>query len=195
MQQRSVETRRILMEATLDTIQALGYHRASTNEIIKRAGMSRGAMLHHYPTKVALLTAAFQYLHDHIVIDVEELIKTAENQQLGWPELLDDIMSRYFQGRNWDVFLEIMVAARTDQALWAQLVPIVQTYYAEVDNVWHQHFTTSKVDAEVATLLNLSLCVIRGMALQTLLRDDPDYYANIMQQWKELITPLVKKRT
>ena len=194
MQQRSRETQQILLEATLDTIQALGYHRASTNEIIKRAGVSRGAMLHHFPTKVALLTAAFQYLHDQIAVDVETLIKTAENQQLSWPALLDDIMARYFQGRLWDVFLEIMVAARTDEVLWTQLVPIVQSYYIEVDNVWHRYFTTSKVDAEVATLLNLSLCVIRGMALQTLLRDDPEYYTNIMHQWKELITPLVNSR-
>ena len=194
MQQRSLETRRILMEATLDSMCELGYHQSSTTEIIRRAGVSRGAMLHHYPTKVALLSATFEYLHDQISRDVERLIEEAEKEGLTWPDLLDEIMERYFQGRLWDAFLEIMVAARTDRDLWKQLVPTVQKYYAQVDDVWHRHFTTNDVDSEIVTLLNLSLCVIRGMALQMLLRDDPQYYEQIMRQWKAIIAPLVKKK-
>lgn len=194
MQQRSLETRRILMEATLDSMCELGYHQSSTTEIIRRAGFSRGAMLHHYPTKVALLSASFEYLHDQISNDVQTLIEQAEKEGLTWADLLDEIMTRYFQGRLWDAFLEIMVAARTDHELWQQLVPTVQKYYAQVDNVWHRHFTTNDVNSEIATLLNLSLCVIRGMALQMLLRDDPHYYEEIMRQWKAMIAPLVKSK-
>ena len=138
MQQRSLETRRILMEATLDSMCELGYHQSSTTEIIRRAGVSRGAMLHHYPTKVALLSATFEYLHDQISRDVERLIEEAEKEGLTWPDLLDEIMERYFQGHLWDAFLEIMVAARTDRDLWKELVPTVQKYYAEVDDVWHR---------------------------------------------------------
>ncbi len=194
MQKRSLETRRILMEATLDTIRDLGYHHASTTEIIERAGVSRGAMLHHYPTKIALLAATFQHLHGQTLADVESLINAAEQEELTWADLLDEIMTRYFQGRHWDVFLEIIVAARTDPDLWEQLVPIVQQYHAQVNNVWHRHFTTATVDSEITTLLNLSLCVLRGMALQMLVRDDPHCYLGIMQQWKAMIAPLVKRK-
>ncbi|MCP4417463.1 MAG: TetR/AcrR family transcriptional regulator [Chloroflexi bacterium] len=194
MQKRSLETRQALLEATLDAIQILGYQNASTSEIIERAGVSRGAMLHHYPTKTDLLAATFQYLHNQTAADVERLIKTAEAEGLTWADLLDEIMARFFQGRIWDVFLEITVAARTDPELWTQLVPIVQQYYAQVDSVWHHHFTTAVVDSEITTLLNLSLCVLRGMALQMLIRDDPQYYLDIMQQWKAMIMPLVNNR-
>lgn len=194
MQKRSLETRHALIEATIDTIQSLGYHQASTNEIITRASVSRGAMLHHYPTKKDLLTATFQYIHDQTADDVERLIEASEAKGLIWPDMLDEIMNRYFQGRLWDVFLEISVAARTETELWEQLVPIVEQYYAQVDNVWHRHFTTATIDSEITTLLNLSLCVIRGMALQTLIRDGPQYYLDIMQQWKALIMPLVNRK-
>lgn len=187
IQQRSLETRQLILEAVLDTIQELGYHRASTTEIVKRAGVSRGAMLHHYPTKVALLSAAFKYLHDQVAADVSALISQAESDGHEWAELLDEIMERFFNGRLWDVFLEIMVAARTDQALWEQLVPTVMKYYYDVDQVWHQHFSAADADLAVTTRFNLAMCVLRGMAVQKLLRDDPDYYQNIMRLLKKMM--------
>lgn len=187
IQQRSLETRQAILEAVLDTIQELGYHRASTTEIVKRAGVSRGAMLHHYPTKVVLLSAAFKYLHDEVTADVSTLISQAEADGREWPELLDEILARFFSGRLWDVFLEIMVAARTDQVLWEQLVPTVMKYYYDVDQVWYKHFSAADASQTTATKFNLAMCVLRGMAVQKLLRDDPLYYENIMHLLKKMM--------
>lgn len=194
VQQRSIETRQAIVAATLEAIDELGYHRASTTEIVKRAGMSRGAMLHHYPTKVELLSAAFKQLHDEVAADVQQLIAQAEQDGRAWVELLDEIMARYFSGRLWDVFLEMMVAARTDEALWNELVPTVMQYYYDVDQIWHQHFAADDTDGEMSVLLNLSMCVLRGMAVQKLLRDDPTYYENIIRQLKTLIQLFLKTR-
>ena len=108
MQQRSVETRQLLMEATIDCIREMGYHRASTNEIVRRAGLSRGAMLHHYPTKHDLLVAAFGWVHEEISADIETLFQQAETDGTEWIDLLDEIMARYFQGRSWEAFVEIV---------------------------------------------------------------------------------------
>ena len=194
MQQRSLETRQLLMEATIDCICDMGFHRASTNEIVRRAGVSRGAMLHHYPTKRDLLVAAFAWVHEEISADVEALVRDAQQNDFEWSNLLDEMMTRYFSGRTWEAFVEIMVGARTDSALQNQLRPIVADYYDRIDYVWQTHFTTDLLDNDVATLINLSLCVLRGMAFQMLIRDDPDYYQNMMAQWKTMIAPLIHRR-
>ncbi|MGB1250042.1 MAG: TetR/AcrR family transcriptional regulator [Candidatus Promineifilaceae bacterium] len=192
MQQRSVETRQLLMEATIDCIREMGYHRASTNEIVRRAGLSRGAMLHHYPTKHDLLVAAFAWVHEEISADIETLFRDAQANNIHWIDLLDEIMARYFQGRSWEAFVEIIVAARTESALREQLRPIVRDYYDHIDRVWQTYFTTEIVGIDVANLINLSLCVVRGMAFQMLIRDDPLYYDDMMRQWKAMIAPLIK---
>ena len=193
MQQRSLETRQLLMEATIECLCDMGFHRASTNEIVRRAGVSRGAMLHHYPTKRDLLVAAFAWVHEEISADVETLVRDAQQDDIEWSDLLDEMMTRYFSGRTWEAFVEIMVGARTDSEMQAQLRPIVANYYDRIDHVWQTHFTTHLPDSDVATLINLSLCVLRGMAFQMLIRDDPDYYQSMMAQWKKMIAPLIHR--
>ena len=60
-QERSVRTRERLLDATLDVIFEEGWSGTSTNRICERAGVSRGAQTHHYPTKVELLLAAIEH--------------------------------------------------------------------------------------------------------------------------------------
>ena len=65
-QQRSIETRNKLIAATYDCIHDFGYHGTSTTKVIDRAKMSRGAMLHHFPTKIDLIAAAYEAIpHRH----------------------------------------------------------------------------------------------------------------------------------
>ena len=63
-QERSIETQGRLLDATIACLVDLGYARASTTEICKRAGLSRGAQLHHYPTKAELVSAAIERLFE-----------------------------------------------------------------------------------------------------------------------------------
>lgn len=196
-QQRSLNTQQQLLNSTIHCIAEFGYHQASTNTIVEHAGVSRGAMLHHFPTKVDLLSAAFKQLHETITADVQTLITQAEINEQTWPDLLDEIAKRYFDGPLWDFFLELTVAARTDDALRAELIPTVRQYYSELNPMWHRYFTSAEIDAEVATLLNLSLSVIRGLALQRLIIDEADsetFFSDIIDQLKKLITPLIQSR-
>jgi AcrR family transcriptional regulator len=54
-EERSATTRARLLDATIDCLSELGYTNTTTTEIAKRAGLSRGAQLHHFPTKAAWL--------------------------------------------------------------------------------------------------------------------------------------------
>src|SRR5262245_43144086 len=61
-EERSAATRERLLEATVDSLVELGYARTTTIEVAERAGLSRGAMLHHFPSKAALVAAAVRHL-------------------------------------------------------------------------------------------------------------------------------------
>src|SRR5712664_3809714 len=63
-EERSAATRGRLLDATLECLSELGYARTTTTEIAERGGVSRGAQLHHFPTKSELVTEAMGHLFD-----------------------------------------------------------------------------------------------------------------------------------
>ncbi|MCB0034520.1 MAG: TetR/AcrR family transcriptional regulator [Anaerolineales bacterium] len=193
-EERSQVTRQQLLEATIDIVHERGYQNASTNEIVARAGVSRGALLHHYPTKIDLLSAAFQYAHEQIIADVARLM--AQTRAIGgdWTDALDDIWSRLFRGRLWDFTLDMAVAARGDEALAQHLDPTLHSYRTDLDKVWSQYFLSSDSTAESKRLLNLTFCVMRGIALQTVLREDPQFYEDMMREWKGVLEVMLRDK-
>src|SRR6185503_20711778 len=65
-QARRAATQGALLDATLDALVELGYGATTTLEVERRAGVSRGARIHHFPTKALLLASAVDYLYEHL---------------------------------------------------------------------------------------------------------------------------------
>ncbi|HEX3764146.1 MAG TPA: helix-turn-helix domain-containing protein [Kofleriaceae bacterium] len=61
-QQRREETRRALLDAAVQSLIEVGFARTTTLEVQRRAEVSRGALLHHFPSKAELLVAAVDHL-------------------------------------------------------------------------------------------------------------------------------------
>src|SRR5215468_1063408 len=61
-QQRRDETRRALLDAAVESLIEVGFARTTTLEVQRRADVSRGALLHHFPSKAELLVAAVDHL-------------------------------------------------------------------------------------------------------------------------------------
>src|SRR5947209_726184 len=60
--QRRDETRRALLDAAVESLIQVGFARTTTLEVQRRADVSRGALLHHFPSKAELLVAAVDHL-------------------------------------------------------------------------------------------------------------------------------------
>lgn len=63
-QERREDTRARLLTATIECLVEHGYARTTTQRVQDRAGLSRGALLHHFATKEALLVAAVSHVAD-----------------------------------------------------------------------------------------------------------------------------------
>ena len=61
-QTKSEQTRENILASAIDCFYELGYSSTTTDNIAKKAGVSRGAMLHHFPTRFDLINAAVQCL-------------------------------------------------------------------------------------------------------------------------------------
>ncbi len=60
-------TRKAVMQAAMQTIEELGYYRASSNEIARRAGFTWGVIQHHFGTREGLLLAVIRQTIDEFL--------------------------------------------------------------------------------------------------------------------------------
>src|SRR5437764_1294066 len=72
---RSRETKRKLMEATVDCLVERGWAGTTTVLVAERAGVSRGAQLHHFRTRGELVAAAVEYVG---VQSVQDMLRRAD---------------------------------------------------------------------------------------------------------------------
>src|SRR5210317_1423008 len=62
--QKSAMTRASLLEAAIQCFVKCGYKNTTTSRIAEEAGVSRGAMLHHFPSRDAVIRGAVFYLQE-----------------------------------------------------------------------------------------------------------------------------------
>ena len=119
-QERRDGTRRALLDAAVESLVEVGFARTTTLEVQKRAGVSRGALLHHFPSKAVLLTAAI----DHLAEMRGRELKARATSLPGGGERVDavlDLLWECFGGALFQVAVELRAAARTDAELRAVL--------------------------------------------------------------------------
>ncbi len=127
-QRKSIQTRVTILDAAVDCLQTHGYGRTTTQVIAKKAGISRGAMLHHYATKQDLIAAVIDYtiykrmelfLHGVRALKDTDRIAEMAGIQIVWESLLT---------REFDAYLELAIAARTDPELAEIFLPKARRY-------------------------------------------------------------------
>ncbi|CCQ14670.1 putative transcriptional regulator, TetR family protein [Rhodococcus sp. AW25M09] len=156
--ERTAGTRAKLLDAAIDCLVELGFAKTSTQEIARRAGVSRGAQLHHFPTKESLVIAAVEHLVDR---RLSEILEAQPDPERG-PEILADA----FSGPLFYAALELWVAARTDPALHEAMIPL-ERRVAEAIQGGAQIVMGSRMSAES---IELSVELVRGLAVSALFR-------------------------
>ena len=185
--QRSSSTQKSLLNATIECLVELGYEGTSTPEICRRAGVSRGAQLHHFPTKVSLLVAAVEHLcdirHQEFRLLIEKSATGAQRLDLAFEELW-----KVYTGPTLSAWMEMVVASRTDSVLNEHMRRISQRLEDETEVTLRDLFGISQhVPGKAAVRLVLSL--LDGLAFRTILQDDGSakealtIFRHLVQPW------------
>jgi AcrR family transcriptional regulator len=121
-EERRTETKRRVLDAAVDCLVEDGYFNLTTGRVADRAGVSRGAQLHQYPTRQELVVAAMGYLADQRASGLREEAARLPDDADRIAAALALLWSQ-FSGRLFQAGIELMVAARTDAVLRAALAP------------------------------------------------------------------------
>jgi AcrR family transcriptional regulator len=189
-QERSRATRARLLEATIDCLVEHGWSGTTTTVVAARAGVSRGAQLHHYPTRTALVTAAVEHLTERRAVELraEAAALPAGTDRL---DRVVDLLAAAFTGPLFVAALELWVAARTDAELRAALLPLEARIGREMHRLSVELLGVDERRPGVREAVQATLDLLRGLWVANLLSDDSARRATLLHAWKTQLAALL----
>lgn len=180
-EERSAETRRRLLDAAIACLNERGYTGTTTTEIAGRAGVSRGAQVHHFRHKEELVIGALEHICARRLAELRYAFEELPVGGLDFRfETLIDLMWSAFRGPSFYAWLELLVASRTEPILRMavretnrRLAVGIRSAFAKFLD---EGFTTADRAEKLARVVEMAFGKLESMALERALleADAPD---------------------
>lgn len=178
--QRSATTRAALLDAALAVLIEEGYAQVTTARVAERAGVTRGAHLHHFGTRQALIAAAVDELTTRRERELRAAIAALPVAGRGRIEAGLDLLLAGYASPLFQAALGLWVAARTDLELREHLLAVERRFDRGTAEL------AESILGPDRTKLELVLATVRGLSLLDTLNPDGRRSA---RQW-----PAVRER-
>ncbi|MFF2085254.1 TetR/AcrR family transcriptional regulator [Nocardia sp. NPDC058176] len=184
-QDRSRATRQRLLEATIDCLAETGWAAATVSVVAERAGVSRGAAQHHFPTREDLITGALEYMFDtrmdQSTAEAATISEVAEGE--GRTRAVVSGLVESYTSPLFKAALQVWTHAAADPALRERIVPLE----ARFGRIAHRRAVEALgVDDSNPVnhhLVQATLDLARGLGLADVLTDDSARRKLIVDQW------------
>jgi AcrR family transcriptional regulator len=191
-QRKSSDTRITILNAAIECLADVGYARTTTQLIANTAEVSRGAMLHHYATKQALIESVMDYAFYRHMDQFSREMRALTDRQRTRDNSGVMIDWELYQSKIHKAYLELTVAARTDDDLRAVFIPKARRH----DRIWRDElirvFPEYSADPELLQFSHRLLhSILSGMFLNQEVWDDPAMEQKLLRL---LATMLIKLR-
>ena len=178
---KSKNTRTTILDAAIRCFYERGYNNTTTEKVAREAGVSRGAMLHHFPSRFDLIKAGVNHLHQQRLEQFEE--QERQIQENAEHSLIEEGIDNYWAQLHSPLFTvwnELRVAARTDADLNNILKPAAREFEAKFAKITASVFPDLALSEEFERANFLSAYLLEGMELNGVSRGRK---ADIMVDW------------
>jgi AcrR family transcriptional regulator len=121
--ERREQTRAQLVAATITCIAEHGYQATTTRRVAELADVSLGALAHHFPSRLDLITSALDEVGQRLTAELRERIVAVHGRARDEFGILDALWS-LFRSELFTVWVKVWLAAAEDAELYAALVPL-----------------------------------------------------------------------
>jgi AcrR family transcriptional regulator len=186
-QDRSLITRNRVLDAAIEVLLELGYANTTAVIVADRAGVSRGAMQYHYPTKNELMAAAVEHLAARIGDDLRKAAKRLPVDGQDRTSMVIDLLWAASSGPLPVLWMELNMAARTDAELHQSLEIVERRVTPAVRRQAFDLFGADPRDEQAVLWIDLSLAVLSGLNFPQGMghagrRDE----AQLLEAWKSM---------
>jgi AcrR family transcriptional regulator len=183
-QDRSRATRRRLLETTVRCLAEHGWEASTVGFIAAEAGISRGAVLHHFPTREALILAALE----HMFAERAALLDALPDPAGAGPDRVHAAVAGLVDAIGGELFraaLQVWTVAAADPELRAAVVPLERHFARGVHRRAVRLLGVDDGDPAVRGLIQATLDLARGLALADVLTDDSRRRARVVRAWSD----------
>jgi len=187
--ERTAATRAALLTATVDTLVERGYRHTTTTDVARRAGVSPGALLHHFPTKADLLCAAVGHLFEQRLAEFRKAMADLP-PGTSRAEAAIDVLWTMFSGATFTAWLELWVAARTDPEIADAVVRVDHDFLTASEDAFREVFVdeTAADPGLPRIAVGMVFTFLNGLAVAQLV---PTYAPLDARQLLDIFTALV----
>ena len=186
--ERRAATRAALVRATVESLVELGYAHTTTQEVQRRAGVSRGALTHQFTSKLDLLIAAVDHLYEEFSGSVRQAAAELPADPASRIRLGIELVWDRFHGPLFVAAMELWIAARTDAELRAALLPHERRLGAQLRELAAEVFGEQVArHPKSEAMYQVLLTSMRGQALTFLLQPDAPRDGQYLRHWLAIV--------
>jgi AcrR family transcriptional regulator len=189
---RSAESRALLIGAAIELLHTVGFSNTTTALIAKRAGMTTGALHHHFPTKDDLMFGVLEHAAESIRRRFKEKEHFSGEGDLDVTGLLNHMWSVYGDPEYWATW-EVIIGTRSEGVMHPRVVAHRESSMPAILHPWlDRHVFSETGRAEAAALFEFMFIAIRGLGLERFLDKDAAYFRRNLNILAELVGPRLK---
>ncbi|MEU6809076.1 TetR/AcrR family transcriptional regulator [Streptomyces sp. NPDC046831] len=182
-QDRSRVTRQRLLEAAVACLAERGWAGSTVSVVAERAGVSRGAAQHHFPTREDLFTAAVEYVAEERSTALRALFPAAAGDRRAVVSALVDL----YTGPVFRAALHLWVAASSEEQLRSRVTELEARVGRETHRIAVELLGADEARPGVRESVQGLLDMARGLGLANLLTDDRARRERVVSQWAALL--------
>ena len=185
-QDRSRATRERLISAAIDVLATEGWAASTVSVVAERAGVSRGAAQHHFPTREALITATLKQMFDELTGRASLMDETLPDG----PGRIEAVVTRavdIYTGTQFKAALQVLSAAASDPGLRDLIRPLEREFARAAHRMTVHAIAGDTDDPAVHRLVQATLDMARGLGLADTISDDSARRKQVVATWSEVI--------
>lgn len=191
-QDRSRATRQRLLEASVESLAEVGYAATTVSVVAARAGVSRGAAQHHFPTRADLFAAAVEYMTEVRLAEIRAQAGALPSGA-GRTEAIVGMLADVYTGPLFRAALHLWVAASTEEALRQQIVRLESHVGRQAHRALLEVLDISERTPGVRETVQGVLDMARGLGLADLLTDDSARRRGVVRQWSRILDQALRE--
>ncbi len=186
-EERSEETKTRILQAATRLIVRKGYAALRTADAAEEAGVSKGALQHHFASKEALVIALVEHAFNGQMRASQQRAQRRDATHELIESVIEDAKEFFFS----DYFLvavNLVLSSQPPSELRTAVLSISQRARLPVEAAWRRAFIAAGIPEDIATeLLSLTLAIVRGYSIRNLWDDNTGWQDRCFATWAGMV--------
>jgi len=172
--ERIEETRERLLQAAVKILNDRGYANFRIAEVSEVSGVSRGGMIHHYPSKDALVAGVLEYVFQRLLTRSEAKLRTVNNTDQTLSAIVE-CGAEFFFGPDFPIYIDLVLAARRGGPLPATARALARKQNRSLEEFWTASLIAQGLDDQTAkSAVSMIFSLMRGLAVTAIGRPETE---------------------